>query len=304
MNKPYIAHFGVDYSIKKYLNGSIFPFHLSPKTFSKISNSKNIEAFSIKSQSIIDKKILKNFPKLKMIVTRTIGKDHIDLKACKLKKIKVCNVPNYGSSNIAEHAIALLLAGCRNVVQADKHVHKGKFSYNDFLGVGMKGKTVGVIGTGKIGLAFIKLAKAFDVNIIAFDVFKNEKAASESGFKYVALENLLTNSDFISIHVPLLPETKHMIGEKELKKMRNGIILVNTSRGAIIDTLALIKHIKKFKAVCLDVLEDELNFSKNHPLLKYDNVIITPHIAFYTDLSVIEIARQTNIHIDNYFKGN
>lgn len=303
MEQTYIVHFGVDEVLNKYLVGKRFPFHLSYDTLPKIRDKETIEIITIKSQSIINKEILRYFPGLKLIITRTIGTDHIDLKTCQDRKVEVRNI-DYGVTSIAEHSMALLLAGSRNVIKANNDVHKGKFSYEDFLGVGLKGKTLGVIGTGKIGLAFIRLAKAFDLKIIAFDVVKNEKAARELSFKYIPLENLLTRSDFISIHVSLLPETKHMIGEKEIKHMKNEIILVNTSRGAVIDTKALVKYIKKFKAVCLDVLEDELNFSKSHPLLKYDNVIITPHIAFYTDLSVIEIARQTNMRIDNYLKGN
>ena len=176
--------------------------------------------------------------------------------------------------------------------------------YGDFLGVSLKAKTLGVVGTGKIGLAFMRLVKPFDLTILAYDVFKNEKAVQEIGFKYVALEELLQNSDFISLHVPFLPETKHMIGDKEIKQMKDKVILVNTARGAVIDTKALLKNISKFKAVALDVLEEEQKFNKNHPLLKYDNVIITPHIAFFTDDSVRRIAKETETIIQKFKEGN
>jgi lactate dehydrogenase-like 2-hydroxyacid dehydrogenase len=286
-------HFNVDENIKKYLRGIIYSFSLSAKTLSMIPNKTEIKAISIKSQSAIDERVLESLPNLKLIVTRTVGTDHIDLEEAKKRKIEVKNIPDYGASNIAEHAMALLLTSARNIVQADADVHQGRFDYEPFMGMALKGKTLGVIGTGKTGLELVKIAKAIAMNIKAFDVFKNERAAKELGFPYVSLDELLETSDFISLHVPLLPTTKHLIGEKEIKKMKPGVILVNTSRGGIINTKALVKNIRKFKAVALDVLEDEKNFTKKDPLLKYKNVIITPHIAFFTDESVKKIAEET-----------
>ena len=192
------------------------------------------------------------------------------------------------------------MAGARNIVQANQEVHQGRFNYENFLGTSFKGKTLGIIGTGKIGLELIRLVKNFGLRVICYDVIKNEKANKELGFTYVALEYLLKNSDFISIHVPLFPSTVHLIGEREIKLMKNNIVLVNTSRGEIIDTKSLVKNIKKFKAVCLDVVEGEKSFSKKHILLKHENIIITPHIGFYTDDSIKEIARQTENYIEEF----
>ncbi len=293
------VHFDVDKNIKKYLKGILLPFSLNTPNLPKIPNKPKIGIISIKSQSTIDKKVLNKLPNLKLIVTRTVGTDHIDLEACKNRGIVVKNIPDYGASNIAEHAMALLLAGARNIVNADKLVHQGSFDYEPFMGVALKGKTLGVVGTGKIGLELIRLAKAFGLEIIAYDVFQNEKASHELNFPYVTLDKLLEKADFISLHVPLLATTFHLIGERQIKKMKEGVILINTSRGSIIDTQALIKNINKFKAVCLDVLEDEKKFSRKNPLLKYKNVIITPHIAFYTDESIKKIARETEIMIKN-----
>ncbi len=218
----------------------------------------------------------------------------------KKKGIVVKNIPDYGAYNIAEHVLALLLTGARNIIPSDKQVHEGMFTYKDFMGVGLRGKTLGVIGTGKIGLELIKIAKGFEMQITAYDIVKNEKAEEDLGFVYVSLNKLLKTADFISLHVPLLPETKYLIGDKEIKMMKKGVILINTSRGAIINTKALIKNIKKFKAVCLDVVEGEENFTKNNPLLKLNNVIITPHIGFFTDNSIKRIGEETMIIINNF----
>lgn len=297
-----IVHFDVDQEIEKYFKDKKYDFSLSKITISKIKDKDRIKVISIKSQSSIDGLILKYFPNLKLIITRTVGMNHIDLDICRKNNIKVVNIPDYGASNIAEHALALLLAGCRQIVQADKQVHQGKFCYKNFLGTALKEKTLGVIGTGRIGLELIKLIQSFDLKVICYDVVKNEQAKKKLGFSYVSLEFLLKNSDFISIHVPLLNSTLHLIGEREINLMEKGVILVNTSRGEIIDTKALIKHIKKFKAVCLDVVEGEKNFDKNNPLLKYKNIIITPHIGFYTYDSIKTIADKTEEIINDYLQ--
>ena len=295
-----IVHFDVDTEIQKYLGGDLSSFSLSVKSLKRLKNADKIEIITIKSQSVISEIILNRLLNLKLIITRTVGVDHIDIAACKKRKIIVKNIPDYGAYNIAEHALALLMVGARSIVQANDEIHNGKFNYRNFIGVSFKNKTLGVIGSGKIGLELIKLVQSFGLNIICYDVVKNEKASKEFNFKYVELNYLLKNSDFISIHVPLFKSTFHLIGEKEISLIKKDVILANTSRGEIIDTKALIKQIKKFKAVCLDVVEAEKSFNKKHPLLKYKNVIITPHIGFYTDESVSTIASITKKYISDY----
>jgi len=303
-NNMCILHFDVDKNLGQYLKGNTSSLSLTKKNLPQIKNKNEIEVISIKSQSSVDDFVLKQLPKLKLIVTRTVGLDHIDLVACKKRGVVVRNIVDYGAYNIAEHALALLLTGARNVVSSFTEVKKGIFSYKNHLGVCLKGKILGVVGTGKIGLELIKRIKAFEVNVIVYDVILNKQAAKDLGFEYVSLTQLLKTADFISLHVPLFPQTHHLIGEKEIKLMKNGVILVNTSRGEIIDTKALIKNIKKFKAVVLDVVEGEAKFSKKHPLLKYNNVIITPHIAFYSDDSVKKIAEETEKIIKNFKNSN
>lgn len=301
---PYIVHFDVDENIKPYLKGKQYSFSLIKNNLQKIRNKEKIKAVTIKSQSLINENILKALPTLQLIITRTVGVDHINLKTCKEHKIIIQHIIDYGSQNIAEHALGLLLAGARNIIQANEQVHNGIFSYQNFLGVSLKNKTIGVIGTGKIGLALIKLIKSFDMKILAYDICQNQKEAKNLEFLYVSLDELLKKSDFISLHIPLIPQTHYLISEKEIRKMKNGVILVNTSRGAIVDTKALIKYIAKFKAVCFDVLENETKLTKNNPLLQYQNIIITPHIAFYTDDSIKKIAKETEICLNKFLSNN
>jgi lactate dehydrogenase-like 2-hydroxyacid dehydrogenase len=161
------------------------------------------------------------------------------------------------------------------------------------MGVALKGKTLGVVGTGKIGLEVIKRANVFGMKVVAFDVFKNEQAAKELGFKYISLEDLASQSHIITLHAPLLDSTKHMINTHIIQKMKEGVILINTARGALIDTKALVNQSTKFRWIGLDVIENEDHFSKENPLLKLSNVIITPHIAFFSDESIKKIAEET-----------
>ena len=203
------------------------------------------------------------------------------------------NIPDYGPAHVAQHTIALMLAGARNIVRANKDVQRGNFKYQSFLGISLAGKTLGVIGAGRIGCEVIKIANVLGMNTIAYDIYKNETAASELGFSYAALDEVLKTSDVVTLHIPSTPETKHILNRKTLMLLNDRTILVNTARGDLIDETALVDTIEKFHAVCLDVLEDERLFSNQHPLLDYENVIITPHCAFYSDEAIRAIAEET-----------
>lgn len=300
-----LVHFDVEQNLKQYLSGTTYPFPLHADNISKIRNKGTIEAVSVKTQSdLSNPTALKKLPNLKLIITRTVGTEHIDLSYCKKSGIAVYHIPDYGAYNIAEHALALLLSGAKHIVAGNASVHQGNFMYEHFLSLSLRGKTLGVVGTGKIGQEFIRITSGLGMNTIAFDVAKNDGLTGELGFSYVSLVRLLKEADVVSLHVPLLPATRHMIGDKELATMKKGAILVNTSRGGIIDTLALVKHVRKFKAVCLDVLEDERHFTKSHPLLAHENVIITPHIAFYSDTTIKAIAGETLNNTVRFVKGD
>lgn len=285
-----IVHFDVDDNLTRHLEGVKHAYPLQDYTGEDIDK---IEAVSFKLASNGDKTTLSRFSNLKLAITRTVGTDHIDLDYCKVSDIAVYHIIDYGSFNIAEHTFALLLTGARNIMAAQQEIRQGIFSYAHHLGVSLKGKKLGVVGTGRIGLEVIKRAKGFEMEVIAYDVFKNEKAQKELGFEYVELENLAIESDIISLHAPLMESTRHMINEAIIEKMKEGVILINTARGGLIDTKAMIKFINKFRFIGLDVLEDEQVFTKDHPLLEYSNVLITPHIAFYSDASVKKIAEET-----------
>lgn len=294
-------HFDVDAELGKYLSGD--KRNISLQNIGVKDDFSDIECISIKTASIANKATLVRFPLLKLLITRTVGTDHIDFDYCKKKGIEVKNILDYGAFNIAEHVFALLLSGTRNILSTQSEIQTGKFSYKGHLGISLKDKTIGVIGTGRIGLEVIVRANAFGMKVIAYDVYKNEKAKKELGFSYVELVELLQKSDVITLHAPLIESTFHMIESHAISSMKNGVILINTARGELIDTDELVKNINKFSWIGLDVLENEKEFSKDHPLLKHKNVVITPHLAFYSDASVKKIAEETERFIREYCRS-
>ena len=295
-----IVHFDVD--------SNISPLLLGNKTKHNVQHSfefnvESITTISIKALSKITAQTLRLFPNLQLIVSRTVGLDHIDLNSCKKKGVAVYNIPDYGSREVAQHALGLLLAGARYIPQASSKVKEGVFDYRPFLGKSLVGKIIGVVGTGKIGCAFIKQVIGLGSSVIAYDLYPNAKTALDFGFRYVKLDELVKKSDAISLHAPLTDESEHLLNDRMMMKMKEGVILVNTARGGLIDTKSLLKYSDKFHAICLDVLEKEENFSKDNPLLKLNNVILTPHIGFYTDRSIEKIAYETKENIRRFKNG-
>lgn len=301
INKKEVYNFDAYSDFSKLLYGTNFSFPLNKENINKINNKHDVKVITIKSSSYIDAAVLKHFPKLKLLITRTVGTNHINLKDCKKFKIKVNNIPDYGAFSVAEHVFALLLTLTRKVIFLDKEIRNGRFASSGAKGFTLENKIFGVIGAGRIGIETIKLAKAFKMRVLAYDMYQNNILAKTIGFEYTNLSNLLKKSDVISLNLPLTDKTKYFIDKNEIMQMKKGVILINTSRGGIINTQALIKNINKFKYVGLDVLEDEEMFSKNHPLLQYKNVVITPHCAFFTDKSAKIIAKKTKEIIINFF---
>jgi D-lactate dehydrogenase len=304
IKKNEIFNFDAYSRFSKLLYGKNLPFPLNEKTVFKLSEAekKKPKAITVKSSSLINKKVLQSFPSLRLLITRTVGTNHINLNDLKKLNIDFASIPDYGAFSVAEHVFALLLTLTRKVIFLDKEVRNGRFASKGGQGLTLEGKTFGIIGAGRIGIETIKLAKAFKMKVLAFDMFKNKRLSEKLKFKYADLDKLLKQSDVISLNVPLTKKTKHLISEKEIKQMKKDVILINTSRGGIINTQALINNISKFKYVGLDVLEDEDKFCKKHPLLNYKNVVITPHCAFFTDKSAKIIASRTKKIIKNYFK--
>jgi D-lactate dehydrogenase len=280
-----------------------------------IKKLQKTEIISCFITSRIDKKIIDQLPSLKMVATRSTGFDHIDCKSLEKRNIKVMNVPSYGENTVAEHTFALILTLSRNIHQSYLRTLKHNFSIDGLKGFDLCQKTIGVIGTGRIGSHVIRIAKGFEMNVLAFDGYPNKSLSKELGFKYVSLNELLKHSDIITLHLPFSKETEHLINLKNIKYIKKGALLINTARGGLVQTSALIKALDEgiISEVGLDVLEEENlileehhllphglkhrkalgMIVKNHKLLKRKNVIFTPHIAFFSQEAVDRITKST-----------
>ena len=236
--------------------------------------------------------VLDGCPNLKLIVTRSSGYDHIDLDAARVRGIVVCNVPDYGAHMIAEHAFGLMLAVARNLCRGNERYRQTRrFDDTGLGGVELYSKTLGVIGTGRIGRHSVRIGKGFGMEVVAFDVLPDTKLATEMRFSYRPMEEVLALSDFVTLHVPLLESTMHLIDEEALARIKPGAILVNTSRGAVVDTAALKDALAsgRLRGAGLDVLEDERTAFHD---FGDANVVVTPHLGWYT-----EEARDRIMHI-------
>ncbi len=252
------------------------------------------------TRSVID-----SLPALRCLCTRSVGYNHIDMDACRARGILVCNVPDYGSHVIAEHVFALLLSALRHVSDAERQVKEGNFDYHGLRGMALMGKTIGIIGTGKIGMKVARIASGFGMKIYAVDTCRVLELESEYGVRYVDLPTLLAHSDIVTLHVPSLPTTKHMMNMEAFALMKDGVILVNTARGELIDSTALVEALRSGKVAqaLLDVLEHEKDFAWNKELITHPNVIVTPHIAFYADDSMQKMYTDAFHSIHQYRAG-
>ena len=241
---------------------------------------------------------LDKFQNLKCIVTRSTGFDHIDLQACKERNISVCNVPDYAKNTVAEFSFALILALARKVFQSYQVVQTtGKFIRDGLMGFDLKGKTVGVIGTGNIGSCFIEIAQGYGMNVIAHDIDPHLPV------NYVSLEELLKRSDIVSLHVPYNEHTHYLLNKNNIPLMKNGSYLINTSRGKVLEMEALLNAIEsgKIAGAGLDVIEDEKNLSSDvsQRLIAHPHTIITPHNAYNTQEAIQRILDATILNVKN-----
>lgn len=232
--------------------------------------------------------VLEQLPRLKLLCTRSVGFDHIDIAYCRERGIVVCNVPDYGSHVIAEHVFALLLSTLRHIRAGEDRVASGVFDYHGLRGMALKGKTIGILGTGKIGRTVAKIAHGFEMNILATDQCRTLTLEEEFGVRYVTFEELLVQSDILTLHVPATKGTEHLLDDLAFAAMKDGVVLINTARGSLIDSAALLRalHGGKVAHALLDVLEHEQNFQANEALITHPHVVATPHIAFYADDSM------------------
>jgi D-lactate dehydrogenase len=298
-----------------------------PLRLTNVDEHADADIVSTFIYSDLKKDVLDRLPNLKMIATRSTGYEHIDTAECAARGIQVCNVPSYGENTVAEHIFALLLSISHRMPEAIDRAQRGDFSPIGLQGFDLGGKVFGCIGTGSIGKHAIKMAKGFDMDVLAFDVRPDTGFAVSMGFRYCSLDHLLANSDVISLHVPSMPQTHHLLNAGAFAKMKTGVVVINTARGDLIETNALIQALTsgKVAAAGLDVLPDEpmireeaelinsifttahhsdlRNLVANHVLLRMRNVIVTPHSAFNTREAVDRIAETTAANISAYLEG-
>jgi len=316
-----IAFFDVEGWEKEYLTKELkghtlkfFSGHLTESTAKKV---RSYDAISVFVYSKVTSEILDVMKKLKVVTTRSTGFDHVDINECARRKISVLNVPTYGENTVAEHTFALLLALSRKIPESVNKVRMGHFDLEGVRGFDLKDKTIGIIGMGNIGKHVARIAYGFEMKILAFDLHQDKTFAKKFGVKYADFETILSTADILTFHVPLNEHTHHLINCKNIKKMKKGSYIVNTSRGKVIETSALLYGLKKkiLAGVALDVLENETFIPEEsvllsqkylqtqekdiklileeHILTEQDNVIVTPHNAFNSKEALIRILDTT-----------
>jgi D-lactate dehydrogenase len=272
----------------------------------------------------VTREVLDALPELKFIATRSTGFDHIDLEACRSRGIAVSNVPSYGENTVAEHSIALLLMLSRKVHQSVLQMRSGRVDLAELTGFDLQDKTIGVIGAGHIGLHVIRIARGFGMRVLAFDVRRNPFLADLLGFEYATMDRLLAESDIVTLHSPLTEKTHHLLGREQFARMKPGAMIVNTARGGLIDTDALVEALEsgKLGGAGLDVLEGEelikeekqllqqpldverLRMAvRNRVLLARDNVVFTPHNAFNSREALVRILEVTLANLEAFRAG-
>jgi D-lactate dehydrogenase len=309
---------------KKFRKHEVYFFsdYLNKENIGKI---KDVEILSVFIYSKITKKELDLLPNLKLITTRSTGFDHIDIKECKARGIVVCNVPSYGSRTVAEHTFALILALVKKLFPSVEKTRRGDFTLDNLRTFDLENKKLGIIGLGKIGYHVARLGRAFKMKVLAYSPHTDERFAKKLGVKLVSLDELLKNSDIISLHAPLTNQTMHMINKETISKMKDGVILINTARGALVDSKDLVEALDsgKIAAAGLDVLEEECNIKEerqilsphfagecdlktvlaNHILLNKPNVIVTPHNAFNSQEALQRILDTTIENIQSFLNN-
>ena len=295
-----------------------------------VDKAKDAEIVCVFVDSTVNKEVIDSMPALKFIATRATGFNNINCEYAKTKGILVSNVPAYGSHTVAEFAFGLILNLSRNIEKANNHIRElSDFNFSPIMeGFDLKDKTLGIVGTGKIGKNVAKIAKGFEMDVIAYDLYPDLVFAKENNFEYKSLKDVISKSDIITLHTPYNKESHHLINKENISIMKKGVYLINTARGELIDTDALIWGLSEgiIAGAGLDVLEGEkelkeetelLSSSKrlmkieeykmlleNHVLMDMPNVIITPHIAFYSREAVAEILKVTILNIQGFISGS
>lgn len=304
--KPYDKKFFSDLNTKYQFELDFFETHLGPHIVNAVKENTFCVCVFVNDKLTNEVITILASKGVKLIALRCAGFNNVDLESAKRNNIKVCRVPAYSPEAVAEHAVAMLLTLNRKTHKAYNRVREQNFSLDGLLGFNLHGKTIGVIGTGKIGKAFIKIMLGFGCRVLAYDKFPDANFTAPNFF-YVDFEELLRESDVISLHCPLTPENHYMINEAVLARMKPGIMIINTSRGGLINTDDMIKGLKSGKVAYfgLDVYEQEeklffrdlsatiIEDDRIQRLMSFPNVLVTGHQAFFTTEALTEIATVT-----------
>ncbi len=310
----------------QHLAGQNVQFLPKPLSGETVAYATDAEAIYVFIYSTLTREVLEKLPQLKSISTRSTGYDHIDLAYCKERGILVCNVPEYGTHSVAEHTFALILALSRHIVESVDKTRRGNFDLRGLMGFDLYGKTIGVVGVGSIGRSVIQIAKGFGMRVVATTENPSEIEAKAHGITLLDLKELLSVSDIITLHVPLTKKTRHMINSKNIRRCKKGSLLINTARGGVVETEAIVKGLEEkiLAGVGLDVLEEECFVKEerqllsgrflaecdlktqllNHVLLTQENVIVTPHNAFHSREALTKILDVTVGNILGVASGN
>ncbi|MFO0754017.1 MAG: hydroxyacid dehydrogenase [Thermodesulfovibrionales bacterium] len=315
-----IAFFEIREWEKKYLRKKLrshtLDFFAGPLDNGSVPKGKDAEILSVFIYSKVNAAVLRAMSRLKLVATRSTGFDHIDMQECRRRSITVATVPFYGENTVAEHTFALILALSRNIHKAYVKSLRYDFSIEGLKGFDLKGRTLGVVGAGGIGLNVIRIAKGFAMDVLVYDTHPNKVISEALGFCYGSFEEVLGRSDIITLHVPYNKNTHHLINKGNIHAIKKGAILINTARGSVVETEALLEALDKkiLAGAGLDVLEGEElikeekqllydtgkleslgKIVKDHILLSRDNVVFTPHIAFYSQ-EALERILETTVH--------
>lgn len=293
-----------------------FDTQLNEQTVKLISNTDVICVFV---NDVVNAAVIQQLAerKVRIIALRCAGFNNVDLEAAKKYNLKVCRVPAYSPEAVAEHAMAMILTLNRKTHKAYNRVREQNFSLNGLLGFDLHGKTVGIIGTGNIGKAFAKIIKGFGCKVLAFDIVTNSEM-EQDGVTFVSLETIFKESDIISLHCPLNEKTKHLIDKKSLSMMKDHVMIINTSRGGLIETACVIEGLKEGKIGYLgidvyeqeeklffrDLSEDIIQDDAIQRLMSFPNVLVTAHQAFFTNEALTQIALVTFNNIESLLAQN
>jgi D-lactate dehydrogenase len=289
---------------------------LNEQTVKLISNTDVVCVFV---NDVVNASVIKQLAerKVRIIALRCAGFNNVDLEAAKKYNLKVCRVPAYSPEAVAEHAMAMILTLNRKTHKAYNRVREQNFSLNGLLGFDLHGKTVGIIGTGNIGKAFSRIINGFGCNVLAFDIVTDSEMEA-AGVSFVSLETIFKESDIISLHCPLNEKTKHLIDKKSLSIMKDHVMIINTSRGGLIETACVIEGLKEGKIGYLgidvyeqeeklffrDLSEDIIQDDAIQRLMSFPNVLVTAHQAFFTNEALTQIALVTFNNIESLLAQN